>query len=382
MIQSAAGSTIEGEGYSSKAIDGDTSVWNYWHSLEGVPQWLELTLGSSQAVCSHAFMSRSHNDYAEYDSPTAWHFQAWAGSSWTTVSTETGQYPWDGAQTKVFSNPPKFRLYVTEVGGRPNGEKFVNMVGESNNKLSFDIAETEETCLDTACDSAMATCLADYACTQLLYSARPCYADPDADIHACYVTELSNALSSVSAANRALLNDVKDYVFNSECIDHFNYASTLSGFTPPGRRLARRRPADAYKKGSAMVIEGVKGINGARTNNSKYALAIATGKKTVTVVSDPSEFLSAVSDDGSIITPHTDGSTAVVSNGGHAITLTGADDSTITTDGGALSTSTGASSIDADAGGSGSGASTVAPTDAPTEVLVFTEVLAFSMFSR
>jgi len=182
------------------------------------------------------------------------------------------------------------------IGVQRAGVSLVNMVGESNNKLSFDIAETEETCLDTACDSAMATCLADYACTQLLYSAKACYADPDADVHACYVTELSNAPSSVSAASRALLIDVKDCVFNSECIDHFNYASTLSGFTPPGRRLAGRRLADAYKKGSAMVtmsgsvvIDGVKGMDGARTNNPEYddALAIATGKKTVTVVSDP-----------------------------------------------------------------------------------------------
>jgi hypothetical protein len=39
----------------------------------------------------------------------------------------------------------------------------------------------------------------------------------------------------------------------------------------------------------------------------------------------------AVSDDGSIVTPHADGSTAVVSNGGHTITQTGADGSTSTT---------------------------------------------------
>jgi hypothetical protein len=73
-------------------------------------------------------------------------------------------------------------------------DDFVNklVVSESNTKLSFDIAETEETCLDAACNSAMATCLADYACMQLMYSAKACYADPDADVHACYITELSN----------------------------------------------------------------------------------------------------------------------------------------------------------------------------------------------
>jgi hypothetical protein len=88
-----------------------------------------------------------------------------------------------------------------------------------------DIAKTEETCLDATCDSAMATCLADYACMQLMYSAKACNADPDADVHACYITELLNTGSRVSAASRALLIDVKDCVFSSEC-DHFNYAST------------------------------------------------------------------------------------------------------------------------------------------------------------
>jgi hypothetical protein len=125
LVISATASTTYLQSYASQAIDGDTSTrWNYWHSTEGVPQWLELALGSSQAVCSYAFMSR--NDvYGGYDSPTAWHFQVWGGSSWTTVSTETGQRPWGRAETKVFSNPrtegSKFRLYVTEVGGRPNG---------------------------------------------------------------------------------------------------------------------------------------------------------------------------------------------------------------------------------------------------------------------
>jgi hypothetical protein len=177
------------------------------------------------------------------------------------------------------------------------GVSLVELTGTSNNQLDFDIAQTEETCLDDACATAMATCLSDYACTQLLYGAKACYADPDADVHGCYVTELANAPSSVSSASRALLVGVKDCITNSDCIDHFNYATALSGFTPTRRRLAGRRLDTNFKKGTAqvtlsgsMVIDGVQGMDGARTNNPKYddAMAIATGKKSkTTTIADP-----------------------------------------------------------------------------------------------
>jgi hypothetical protein len=89
--------------------------------------------------------------------------------------------------------------------------------------------------------------------------------------------------------------------------------------------------------GSVMSVSGAAGAAGETDDGS--GSGSGSGAFGAAAVS--------VGDDDSIVTPHADGSTAGVSNGGYAITLTGADDSTSTTDGGALSTLTGTSSIDA-----------------------------------
>jgi hypothetical protein len=116
-----ASSVWSGAAYdASKAIDED--VTSMWHSVDGLPQWLQLTLSSSQAICGYAITARTDDYYSSMDSPKAWLFEAWDGSSWNTVSTQSEISPWAGSETKTFTHSATqaemFRIYVTEVGGR------------------------------------------------------------------------------------------------------------------------------------------------------------------------------------------------------------------------------------------------------------------------
>jgi hypothetical protein len=103
-------------------------------SNNGSPQWLRLTLNSSKAVCGYSISARN-GGFSAYDSPKAWIFEAWDGSTWNAVTTESEVAPWTSGETKAFTNPEtqaeRFRLYVTEVGGRSNGQQVTVISGFS-----------------------------------------------------------------------------------------------------------------------------------------------------------------------------------------------------------------------------------------------------------
>jgi hypothetical protein len=133
-ILSAAASSTYQTSEASNSIDGTATTWQ---SNNGSPQWLQLTLlNSSKAVCGYSITARTNNNgLAAYDSPKAWLFEAWDGSSWNAVITESEVAPWTSGETKAFTNPETqaemFRLYVTEVGGRINGKFYTVISGFS-----------------------------------------------------------------------------------------------------------------------------------------------------------------------------------------------------------------------------------------------------------
>lgn len=98
-------------------IDGNTST--RWASgATGGVAWIALR------VTSYAATSYSLTPYASTlsDAPTAWTFQAWNGTSWVTLDTQTGISGWAASTAKVFNftNSTAYTLYrlnVTAAGG-------------------------------------------------------------------------------------------------------------------------------------------------------------------------------------------------------------------------------------------------------------------------
>ena len=93
-----------------------------------MPQWLEVEAGAGQQVQRYSMVARL-GDYSVYDSPKSWSFQVWDGAAWVTVDERSDVYPWSSGETKEFELASlavgsRFRVYITEVGGRADGSSY------------------------------------------------------------------------------------------------------------------------------------------------------------------------------------------------------------------------------------------------------------------
>lgn len=107
----SASSTYNSSYPAAKAFDGNTST-GWMSSNSSPPVWLKYTLPASRAVSKYQIYS------GKYNSPRAWKFQGWNGSSWVTLDSRSGYSSWTSGTAKTFtiSNSTQYknyRLYVT-----------------------------------------------------------------------------------------------------------------------------------------------------------------------------------------------------------------------------------------------------------------------------
>jgi hypothetical protein len=115
----ASASTADSTTYAAwKAMDkGNTT---YWRSTSAgkLNCWLQYEFASSKKITKYTLKSYTTVNYA----PKAWTFEAYNGSTWVVLDTQTGKTTWDAnvKQEFTFTNTTaytKYRIYITEQNG-------------------------------------------------------------------------------------------------------------------------------------------------------------------------------------------------------------------------------------------------------------------------
>jgi hypothetical protein len=115
----SSGGTAAASSYSSSSYYPSYAFdWNFstkWFSDGAPPDWLQYKLAASRAVSAYQIYPWNSGAYF---APKSWYFQAYNGSSWVTLDTQTNQTGWVAGTAKTFyiSNTTPYqyyRLYIT-----------------------------------------------------------------------------------------------------------------------------------------------------------------------------------------------------------------------------------------------------------------------------
>ena len=92
-----------------------STEWSMWHSGAGIPQWIQYNFGSnSKQISKYSLLPKYDNGYY----PQAWEFQAYDGSTWIALDSQSGQTS-TANEIREFTfynnnNYSRYRLYVTQ----------------------------------------------------------------------------------------------------------------------------------------------------------------------------------------------------------------------------------------------------------------------------
>jgi len=109
----------------------DDSIFSYWHSANGMPQWFEYDFGDSDAhVCGYALRARADACCVAADSPSDWEFWGTSRTQNQLLHSVSAAISWTSSQQRVYlletkAFVGKVRWFFQRVGGRSSGQNFV-----------------------------------------------------------------------------------------------------------------------------------------------------------------------------------------------------------------------------------------------------------------
>jgi len=108
------------------------SYTSYWQTATStsLPAWVEFDLGTPQIVNTLRLTESSHGSAATRYNPRDWTVEAWDGSAWVTLDTQTGQALNNNEYTEfIFGNTMPYQRYRLNITAVQNGVDWL-LLGE------------------------------------------------------------------------------------------------------------------------------------------------------------------------------------------------------------------------------------------------------------